>query len=880
MSADTNHHTLVDQPYLHFLNPAPHGSPLLEDNHYPAGHGLIPTPESTTAAAESPMESHVESDKAIPESHVCPECGKQFPRNCDLNKHAKSHTRPFKCSVKNCKYYHLGWPTAKELDRHVNDKHSLSPLTFPCRYQDCSYRSKRESNCKQHMEKAHGWLYVKSKTNGKRADDEPDRQLFKPEPGLATPVVESINPYPTPQSEQQPVFGKPAEMDFVLFPPSETDDEDVLDGISPDGSQSYLPWTSPMTRLRKTQTFLEEFSEAYNSSSGKPDQTPDGLIDPQLADAMHIDVPLQRFGAGASILPGVSLRKPALPVVSMAQAEFPSPLLSEGSCSVPPHASLKRKREIGVVSTPAGSTGAIPYRHRRAISGSSSQSKQLIRSTARPPPTEREEDSDEEEVKPPKKKKRASDDAFGDNNMPDIFRFAHPEIYNRDKKEKYSPCHSDHKDISTLVRHLSRPAHRLRVTDRLVSSFEIEEDDYPHPRVGICRRCWTAYPGRQEFEDHVAGNCTKVSKGKKEKWNILFLAFTPLVGEHEDRLAPPRHLGVDDASEDAESIPASAASPTTIELGIVRDDLDDDAAWVPMAQYRQLAEENNRYKLILTTLAQHPHFGGQTGFAEQVAAVVGPQHHHLLTNGAERVEGIDTEPEQYHHHDVPSDRASLVGYMDSQSTDVDPHGLMEDVKTLSRANSGIGESEMRLKKPHHVPTEDVESVRDGATDGTQAPHPHPTSIADSGYHTHSKRPSFTQEEISAQLEAARVANFMAGMDRATSSAPTVTATQHLQLPHQMGAYPHQDNYSFLPGGQVSGLPMMHEHEHRSLKATGTVNNPILADEMWMMRDPFAGAGSSQAASQAASLANLGQFDGAHGVEDPAVYFNDLVDFDP
>lgn len=38
---------------------------------------------------------------------------------------------------------------------------------FKCQFRPCPYESKRESNCKQHMEKAHGWAYVRSKNNGK-----------------------------------------------------------------------------------------------------------------------------------------------------------------------------------------------------------------------------------------------------------------------------------------------------------------------------------------------------------------------------------------------------------------------------------------------------------------------------------------------------------------------------------------------------------------------------------------------------------------------------------------------------------------------------------------------------------------------------------------
>ncbi|KAM3077483.1 hypothetical protein ACMFMG_006822 [Clarireedia jacksonii] len=96
-----------------------------------------------------------------------PGCGKFFKRPCDLTKHVKTHSRPWKCSVETCKYHTFGWPTEKEMDRHHNDKHSSAPALYECHFKPCPYRSKRESNCKQHMEKAHGWEYVRSKNNGK-----------------------------------------------------------------------------------------------------------------------------------------------------------------------------------------------------------------------------------------------------------------------------------------------------------------------------------------------------------------------------------------------------------------------------------------------------------------------------------------------------------------------------------------------------------------------------------------------------------------------------------------------------------------------------------------------------------------------------------------
>lgn len=94
-----------------------------------------------------------------------PDCDKVFSRKCDLSKHEKTHSRPFKCSHKTCKYHDLGLPTEKELDRHMNDKHNERPKMFKCKF--CEFSTKRESNCKQHMEKKHDWVYQRSKGKDK-----------------------------------------------------------------------------------------------------------------------------------------------------------------------------------------------------------------------------------------------------------------------------------------------------------------------------------------------------------------------------------------------------------------------------------------------------------------------------------------------------------------------------------------------------------------------------------------------------------------------------------------------------------------------------------------------------------------------------------------
>ncbi|KAL8772326.1 MAG: hypothetical protein Q9209_002538 [Squamulea sp. 1 TL-2023] len=107
-------------------------------------------------------------------------------------KHEKTHSRPWKCSEKSCKYHSYGWPTEKERDRHVNDKHSASPSMYKCQFSPCPYESKRESNCKQHMEKAHGWAYVRSKNNGKTQRSQMGKT--PPTPQVTTPSFDASSP--------------------------------------------------------------------------------------------------------------------------------------------------------------------------------------------------------------------------------------------------------------------------------------------------------------------------------------------------------------------------------------------------------------------------------------------------------------------------------------------------------------------------------------------------------------------------------------------------------------------------------------------------------------------------------------------------------------
>ncbi|KAA8564512.1 hypothetical protein EYC84_011438 [Monilinia fructicola] len=215
-----------------------------------------------------------------------PGCDKSFKRPCDLTKHEKTHSRPWKCPVTSCKYHEYGWPTEKEMDRHQNDKHSAAPPLFECHFKPCPYRSKRESNCKQHMEKAHGWEYVRSKNNGK---NRPAAPAVIPN-GLPTPQATIIHTPGSDSNQGSPIIGDeetlyentslytanhsmdffpsfPAEMNMFQPPQSlnieyspVTDNSYSTDGHSPFDANSPFNPTSVLGAQDQFQENMQSFS--------------------------------------------------------------------------------------------------------------------------------------------------------------------------------------------------------------------------------------------------------------------------------------------------------------------------------------------------------------------------------------------------------------------------------------------------------------------------------------------------------------------------------------------------------------------------------------------------------------------------------------------
>ncbi|KAH0291973.1 oligosaccharyl transferase stt3 subunit, partial [Aureobasidium sp. EXF-3399] len=93
---------------------------------------------------------------------VCLQCGKTFKNKAEEKKHSSTHSRPFKCRIKNCTNT-KGFATSNDLERHQKDIHLIKPKHGPqsyyrCVLPICSKREKiwsRKDNFKAHISRMH-----------------------------------------------------------------------------------------------------------------------------------------------------------------------------------------------------------------------------------------------------------------------------------------------------------------------------------------------------------------------------------------------------------------------------------------------------------------------------------------------------------------------------------------------------------------------------------------------------------------------------------------------------------------------------------------------------------------------------------------------------
>ncbi|KAK4147057.1 uncharacterized protein C8A04DRAFT_9398 [Dichotomopilus funicola] len=697
------------------------------------------------------------------------------------------------------------------------------------------------------MEKAHNWTYVKSKSKGKQtaltqskpkdttgspnqlslltgaAIHNSPNQLTIPTGAVihSSPAFSASASISTPASPHS-LAGPPTTVDFVLF-----DDQEDAEGEDDDTPlythfgnvqepDSYLPWTSPGTRLRDNERMIQHFSQAYNCMPGTlipPTHLPDARLDPALSN----------FAA----LPAYGLPY-SQPVgdhghfANDAAIKIESPIDIPVDDFFPADGAVKRKHETpenhltqhGQVQA---TTGSGPSGNHTAGADRRAPGRSKAHLASAPG-----NNSGEDGSRPKKKLKSNDTQEFTDTSMPDIFRHAHPDIYDRNRSDKYSPCHTPHREISTLVRHLSRPAHRLTVTPRAISSFDLDDPEFRHPRVGVCRFCWRSFSNKLEFDVHVSSPCQRVSRGKEEKWRVLHDSFTPLC-DPADTIVPATQPaqqtgdghnaadgledslmedvggdtnGADEARTPSTSVPSPVPSHTDSFLPAPMNAdqiVSVDEHGRLQREHEALLERHQQLEqvtrvLLIQRMMQQPNLNHSTTTTNNTVVNPGPSNARSTL-----------------HHSIVMkallDRDNLVQHMDSQSTDVDVQGFMNEMEdTLSHqsaagyasaASSASSSTIHRVppsppSQPAQLPGDRVEKATSHQTTTALAYRPPLPSIPDSGYGTDKRRGSLAelQQEALAKMVTPPSSGEAAEASQA-DVAPGVTeaTTAHKLSPH-------------------------------------------------------------------------------------------------
>lgn len=384
----------------------------------------------------------------------CQSCGKQYTRHCDLNKHVKTHSRPFKCPVEACRYSTFGWPTEKELDRHYNDKHSKEPQTFACLWHDCKYSSKRESNCKQHMEKVHGYNYVRSRT-GNRDEDFP-----KPGDSSGAPITQSILSKSKMAIRTVPdVLLTPSPLGLCSPGALNSASSLDLDRTMPFDQDTHIPWSSPVISASagNNNSFLQDYPQTYAAGGPIVIQDSEWLrvpMDPRLQNPSSTGTTTPENTPTSSIYSTRGELFKALPTIATSRAsptatsQVLTPV-SEASPILLQQAGLRSQATTPQDAEPPSGQGLAGF-YSLGIGTSyiNTYGKRQVRFAGK-----QDDDSDEDDEPPVKRSKApgGNDDESGDPEMFCPFRIAHPEIYDVEVHSRYYSCHTKHNNISTVV---------------------------------------------------------------------------------------------------------------------------------------------------------------------------------------------------------------------------------------------------------------------------------------------------------------------------------------------------------------------------------------------------------------------------------------------
>ncbi|EPE07258.1 c2h2 transcription factor [Ophiostoma piceae UAMH 11346] len=436
-------------------------------------HLLAPTPshahpKSSVCSPASSMRSTPTAGQypvtyaATPSSKkkVCDTCKKAFNRRCDLNRHNKTHERPFKCQSEGCEYQTRGFPTDQERKRHLNDRHSDAPVIYDCTWEGCNYSSKRESNLKQHKEKAHDWKYDRSRPNNRSRTGQ-SRDLTKDDIQLSST---GTSPFPAPstyplqipvRSQAVPPFaGSDVTSSLDYTNASRFDHQhDSNNALFMMGTHItnhgvyteqlgmgattpvHVAWEEPATEnqlsnfLVSTESQHDSFSTTHPSHHNQQGHAPHSWTynNPDLLSPAH--------GTHAPVVPSTPN---AIPAPCLGQYPFAGPVAAMPFAGRPmvPSSSLPILQDVlaGDTSQAAG-TQSNAHTGRTSKRGMGTSCHEGHRRNNRSP----------SHLIP------GTSIPFDEDSMPCPFRVTDPAYYSRVNQERFSPCHTEHRYISTLL---------------------------------------------------------------------------------------------------------------------------------------------------------------------------------------------------------------------------------------------------------------------------------------------------------------------------------------------------------------------------------------------------------------------------------------------
>lgn len=142
------------------------------------------------------------------------------------------------------------------------DKHSLNAKEYPCEYPPCGYKSKRESNCKQHMEKAHDYVYVRTKSNKKKGP--------KPQPTKVDRAKQSRAKKLSGVVDTAPVYTQ-QEVTSPMLPAQRIMDEQIPEEHQYANPQGLALPTTPR-QYNEEHSFTDLLTASLTDYAGSPSQ--------------------------------------------------------------------------------------------------------------------------------------------------------------------------------------------------------------------------------------------------------------------------------------------------------------------------------------------------------------------------------------------------------------------------------------------------------------------------------------------------------------------------------------------------------------------------------------------------------------------------------